>query len=161
MVYAKPPFGGPEQVLKYLARYTHRVAIANSRITAANSDSVSFRYQDYARGRHRVMKLDSVEFLRRFLQHVLPDRFVRIRHYGFLANRARKQKLPLCRRLIARATGNDMIAAPALEACLETPADGGERCPACHQGTMRRIQEFRSQPTWEYLPLRRGPPDTA
>ena len=162
VVYSKRPFGGPEQVLKYLARYTHRVAIANSRITALDADSVSFRYQDYVRGhRHRMMKLDAVEFLRRFLQHVLPDRFVRIRHYGFLANRARKEKLPLCRRLIARATGNDMIAPPALEACLQAPADAGERCPACHEGTMRRIQEFRSQPTWEYRPLRRGPPDTA
>ena len=160
VVYAKPPFGGPEQVLKYLARYTHRVAIANSRITAADADSVSFRYRDYARGRrHRMMKLDAVEFLRRFLLHVLPDRFVRIRHYGFLANRARKEKLPLCRRLIARASGTDMITAPALEACLEAPVDYGERCPACHHGTMRRIEEFRSQPTWEYLPLRRGPPD--
>ena len=158
------PFGGPEQVLKYLARYTHRVAIANSRITAADADSVSFRYRDNARGhRHRMMRLDAVEFLRRFLQHVLPNRFVRIRHYGFLANRARKEKLPLCRRLIARASGTDMIAAPALEACLEAPADNGERCSVCHHGTMRRIQDFRSQPTWEYeyLPGRRAPPDAA
>ena len=162
VVYSKPPFGGPEQVLKYLARYTHRVAIANSRITAFDADSVRFRYQDYAGGRrHRMMQLEAVEFLRRFLQHVLPDRFVRIRHYGFLANRARKEKLPLCRRLIAHATGNDKIAAPALEAGIESPADAGERCPACRQGTMRRIQEFRSQPTWEYRPLRRGPPNTA
>ena len=156
-MYCKPPFGGPEQVLKYLARYTHRVAIANSRITAADADSVSFRYQDYARGRHRVMKLDSVEFLRRFLQHVLPDRFVRIRHYGFLANRARKQKLPLCRLLLAHA-GHNIITAPDLSACLEAPADAGERCPACHAGTMRRIQDFHRQPTWEYLHLRRVPP---
>ena len=161
VVYAKPPFGGPEQVLKYLARYTHRVAIANSRITAADSDSVSFRYNDYARGnRNRVLTLEAVEFLRRFLQHVLPDRFVRIRHYGFLANRARKQKLPLCRLLLAHA-GHNIITAPDLSACLDAPADAGERCPACHAGTMRRIQDFHRQPTWEYLPLRRGPPDTA
>ena len=162
VVYAKPPFGGPQQVLKYLARYTHRVAIANSRITAANSDSVSFRYQDYAGGhRHRVMKLDSVEFLRRFLQHVLPNRFVRIRHYGLLANRARKQKLPLCRHLIAQASGHHMITAPDLSASLQPAGDDHLRCPVCHAGTMRRIQDFRRQPTWEYLPLRRGPPDTA
>ena len=77
-----------------------------------------------------MMKLDAVEFLRRFLQRVLPDRFVRIRHYGFLANRAREQELPLCRRLIARATSNGMMTASALEA----PADVGERCPACRQG---------------------------
>ena len=122
-------------MLKYLARYTHRVAIANSRITAADADSVSFRYRDYARGhRHLVMRLDAVEFLRRFLQHVLPERFVRIRHYGFLANRARKEKLPLCRRLIARKpAATDMITAPGLSKhALEAPADNGERCPACH-----------------------------
>ncbi len=162
MVYAKPPFGGPEQVLKYLARYTHRLAIANSRITAADSDSVSFRYQDYARGhRTRVMKLDAVEFLRRFLQHVLPDRFVRIRHYGFLANRARKEKLPLCRKLIARATGQHLITAPDFQACLDVPGDDRERCPTCHAGTMRRIQDFGSQPTGDYVLLRRGPPATS
>ena len=162
VVYAKPPFGGPEQVLKYLARYTHRVAIANSRITALDSDSVSFRYNDYDRGnRNRVMKLDAVEFLRRFLQHVLPDRFVRIRHYGFLANRARKQKLPLCRRLIAQATGQHLITAPDLQAVLEVPDDDHELCPACHAGTMRRIQEFGAQPTGDYVPLSRGPPDTS
>ena len=141
-VYSKPPFGGPEQVLKYLARYTHRVAIANSRITAADADSVSFRYQDYAGGnRNRVLTLDAVEFLRRFLQHVLPDRFVRIRHYGFLANRARKQKLPLCLRLIAQATGQHVITAPDLQAVLDVPDDDHELCPACHAGTMGRIQE--------------------
>ena len=107
-----------------------------------NADSVSFRYQDYARGnRNRVLTLDAVEFLRRFLQHVLPDRFVRIRHYGFLANRARKQKLPLCRRLIAQATGQHVITAPDLQAVLDVPDDDHELCPACHAGTMGRIQE--------------------
>ena len=164
VVYSKPPFGGPQQVLKYLARYTHRVAIANSRITAADSDSVSFRYRDYARGRrHRVLKLDTVEFLRRFLQHVLPNRFVRIRHYGFLANRARKEKLPLCRCLIAQASGQDLITAPDLSVSLDPPGDDHQRCPVCHAGTMRRIQDFCSQPTWEYeyLPRRRAPPEAA
>ena len=162
VVYAKPPFGGPEQVLKYLARYTHRVAIANSRITAADSDSVSFRYKDYARGnRNRVMTLAALEFLRRFLHHVLPTRFVRIRHYGFLANRARKQKVPLCRRLIAHATDHTIITSPDLAACLQPPDDDGQRCPACHARTMRRIQDFGSQPTCDYLPRRRGPPDAA
>ena len=123
---------------------------------------MSFRYQDYAGGhRHRVMKLDSVEFLRRFLQHVLPNRFVRIRHYGLLANRARKQKLPLCRHLIAQASGHHMITAPDLSAFLQPAGDDHLRCPVCHAGTMRRIEDFRRQPTWDYLPLRRGPPDTA
>ena len=158
VVYAKPPFGGPEQVLKYLARYTHRVAIANSRITAIDSDSVSFRYQDYARGhRNRVMTLAAVEFLRRFLQHVLPERFVRIRHYGFLANRARNEKLPLCRRLIMRATGQN-ISSPDLHAGLETRRDDHQRCPTCQVGTLRRIQDFGPQPTGDSVLLRRGPP---
>ena len=158
VVYAKPPFGGPEQVLKYLARYTHRVAIANSRITAIDSDSVSFRYHDYARGdRTRVMKLDAVEFLRRFLQHVLPERFVRIRHYGFLANRTRKEKLPRWRTLIARATGQNLTS-PDLQACLEARRDDHQLCPTCHAGTLRRIQDFGPQPTGDYVLLRRGPP---
>ena len=161
VVYAKPPFGGPEQVLKYLARYTHRVAIANSRITAIDSDSVSFRYQDYARGhRSRVMTLAAVEFLRRFLQHVLPERFVRIRHYGFLANRARNEKLPLCRRLIARATGQS-ISSPDLHAGLETRGHDHQRCPTCQVGTLRRIQDFGPQPTGDSVLLRRGPPATS
>ena len=161
-MYAKPPFGGPAQVLKYLARYTHRVAIANSRITAADSDSVSFRYQDHARGhRTRVMKLDAVEFLRRFLLHVLPARFVRIRHFGFLANRARKDKLPLCRRLITHATGHRLISSSDLTTATEVPGDDHQMCPACHAGTMRRIQDFGPQPTCEYRPPRRGPPDAS
>ena len=161
VVYAKPPFGGPQRVLKYLARYTHRVAIANSRITAIDSDSVRFRYQDYAHGhRSRVLQLDAVEFLRRFLQHVLPARFVRIRHYGFLANRARKKKVALCRLLIAQTSGQN-ISTPALKACLEAPGDAAKRCPACHTGTLRRIREFAAQPTWEYVPPSRGPPATA
>ena len=102
-----------------------------------------------------MMHLDAVEFLRRFLQHVLPVRFVRIT--AFLANRARKEKLPLCRRLIARATGTDTITAPALEA----PAVDDERCPACHYGTMRRIQDFcrrrRLQPPGGLLQLGERP----
>ena len=159
VVYAKPPFGGPAQVLKYLARYTHRVAIANSRITAADSESVSFRYRDHARGhRTRVMKLGAIEFLRRFLQHVLPARFVRIRHYGFLANRARKEQLPLCRRLIARAVGQSAVTSD-FKASLAAPDD--RRCPACHAGAMRRIQDFGPQPSGEYRPTRRGPPDAS
>ena len=87
--------------------------------------------------------------------------FVRIRHYGFLANRARKQKLPLCRQLIAQATGHNISTSSDLKAALEAPDDDGERCPACHAGIMRRTQTFDPQPSWEFQPLRRGPPDTA
>jgi hypothetical protein len=90
VVYAKRPFGGPKQVLKYLARYTHRVAISNRRLVALRDGQVMFRWKDYARGsRQRRMTLSAVEFIRRFLRHVLPGGFMKIRHYGFLANRAR------------------------------------------------------------------------
>lgn len=101
VVYAKPPFGGPTQVLKYLARYTHRVAIANSRLRNLEHGQVTFRYKDYARGNEqRTMTLTATEFLRRFLLHVLPRGLMRIRHYGFMANRFRQEKLDLCRTLL-------------------------------------------------------------
>ena len=102
VVYSKPPFGGPEQVLKYLARYTHRVAISNRRLLSFQQGQVSLRCKDYRRGgRSRTLVLQQQEFIRRFLLHALPTRFVRIRSYGFLANRCRRQKLALCRRLLA------------------------------------------------------------
>ena len=101
VVYAKPPFGGPERVLKYLARYTHRVAIGNSRIVDVSDGRVTFRYKDYAdEHRSKVMTLSGVEFLRRFVQHVLPKGFVKVRHYGLLANRDRDARLAVCRRLL-------------------------------------------------------------
>src|SRR5262249_7486716 len=101
VVHSKPPFGGPEQVLKYLARYTHRVAISNSRLLNLEEGRVTFRYKDYADDhRHKTMTLDAVEFLRRFVQHVLPKGFVKIRHYGLLANRQRAERLDQCRRLL-------------------------------------------------------------
>ena len=105
VVYAKPPFGGPEQVLKYLARYTHRVAISNQRLLSLADGRVTFRYKDYAGGhRLRSMTLSAEEFLRRFMQHVLPKGFVKIRHYGLLAARGRNERLALCRRLLLPAT---------------------------------------------------------
>ena len=97
VVYAKRPFGGPAQVLKYLARYTHRVAISNARLVDVADGQVSFRYKDYADGnQQKVMTLSADEFLRRFMQHVLPKGFVKVRHYGLLANRQREEKLALC-----------------------------------------------------------------
>ena len=103
VVYAKAPFGGPEQVLAYLGRYTHRVAIANSRLVAMTDAAVSFLWKDYRQeGRRKVMTLDAGEFMRRFLLHVLPSGFRRIRHFGFLANGHRAARLTLCRRLLAR-----------------------------------------------------------
>jgi hypothetical protein len=101
VVYAKRPFGGPEQVLAYLGRYAHRVAIANSRLVAIEEDTVSFRWKDYRHhDKQKVMTLSAAEFMRRFLLHVLPDGFHRIRHFGFLANGCRAASLRLCRSLL-------------------------------------------------------------
>jgi hypothetical protein len=101
VVYAKPPFGGPEQVLAYLGRYTHRVAIANSRLVSTDDDKVAFRWKDYRHhDKAKLMTLAADEFIRRFLLHTLPDGFHRIRHYGFLASGHRAAKIALCRRLL-------------------------------------------------------------
>jgi len=127
VVYAKPPFGGPEQVLAYLGRYTHRVAIANSRLLSLAGDQLAFRWKDYRHsGTIKVMTLAAHEFIRRFLLHTLPDGFHRIRHYGFLANGHRQAKLTLCRKLLAGssaspATGHDPAA----------PRHPLDRCPSC------------------------------
>ena len=105
-VYSKPPFGGPEQVLKYLARYTHRVALANHRLVSLADEKITFTYKDYSQnGRRRQMTLPVEEFIRRFLLHILPHRFVRIRHYGLFANRHRKRELARCRALLGVAPG--------------------------------------------------------
>jgi hypothetical protein len=106
-LYAKPPFGGPEQLLAYLGRYTHRAAIANSRLLSLSDGKVRFTWKDYRQGgKTRVMTLDADEFIRRFLLHALPDGFHRIRHYGFLANGSRGDNLARCHWLLdARDTG--------------------------------------------------------
>jgi hypothetical protein len=102
IVYVKPAFGGPLQVLRYLGRYTHRVAISNHRLLSFDGERVTFRWRDYAHGnKSRIMTLDAIEFLRRFFLHILPNGFVRIRHFGFLANRFRTARLALCRQLLA------------------------------------------------------------
>jgi hypothetical protein len=133
VVYSKPPFGGPEQVLKYLARYTHRVAIGNRRILAIDGSGVTFRWRDRANGdRARTMKLSGVEFLRRFLLHVLPRGFARIRHYGLLGNRKRATKLAVCRL---------QLGAPMPVAAVSnvTPCDvADDRCPSCRSGHLVR-----------------------
>ena len=134
VVYCKPPFSGPLAVYKYLARYTHRVAISNSRLLALKDGKVSFTWKDYANGsQQRVMTLGAVEFLRRFLLHILPKGFVRIRHYGFLANRCREQKVTLCRRLLQ---------ARAVSAEESKPREQATRCPRCQRGTLVCILLF-------------------
>jgi hypothetical protein len=128
IVYAKPPFGGPHHVLGYLARYTHRVAITNHRLVAFQNDQVTFRWKDYAHGNKKgKMTVSAEEFLRRFLLHVLPRGFVRIRFFGFMANRSRATLLPRCQRLLLdspRPHAPSAIAfSPPQPACF--------RCPKC------------------------------
>jgi Putative transposase/Transposase zinc-binding domain len=128
VVYAKPPFGGPAQVLAYLARYTHRVAIANSRLLSLTDSAVAFRWKDYRHhGKAKVITLAADEFIRRFLLHTLPDGFHRIRHYGFLANRQRAAKLALCRRLLGATSPEP----PAKQVEDAVPSHRPDRCPTC------------------------------
>jgi hypothetical protein len=130
VVYAKPPFGGPEQVLKYLARYTHRIAISNHRLVSVDEHNVTFNWKDYAHGnRPRTMTLDGAEFLRRFLLHAIPRGFMRIRHFGLLANRARGENLATCRRLLNVSCDN-----PPATQCSAIPSR--PCCPACQRGRL-------------------------
>lgn len=142
-VYAKPPFAGPEQVLDYVGRYTHRVAISNNRLLDMADDNVRFGWKDYRDGdRQKTMTLSAEEFIRRFLIHVLPDRFQRIRYYGFLSNRCRQQKLALCRQLLGMPTANGKPAAAGdyRDRLEELTGVSLRQCPVCHQGCMNRIQ---------------------
>jgi hypothetical protein len=133
VVYAKPPFGGPEHVLHYLARYTHRVAISNHRLVSVSDSHVSFRWKDYAHhSRQRIMTITPEEFLRRFVQHVLPRGFPRIRYFGWLANRRRREMLPLCRALLDQTPPR--TASPAAKPNLW-------QCPHCH-GPMHIIERL-------------------
>lgn len=147
VVYAKPPFGGPKQVLKYLARYTHRVAISNQRLVSVDDGKVTFWWKNYAReGRRNTMSLEATEFIRRFLLHVLPTGFVRIRHYGFLANRARAEKLPHIRQLLdPTESAKTPESLPGTSADTHQPMDSNDAasCPRCRHGrliTLERIE---------------------
>ena len=142
VVYAKRPFAGPEQVLDYLGRYTHRIAIGNQRLCSLDDGSVRFRYTDYRRAgasRQKTMTLTATEFIRRMLLHVLPPGFHRIRHYGFLANRARRQKLAECRRLLAAPSPPEQAGRTAVDYRDRYEALTGRslrRCPRCDDGNM-------------------------
>ncbi len=152
VVYAKPPFGGPEAVLAYLSRYTHRVAISNHRLVSADADTIAFRWKDYrikSGDRQKVMRLATPEFIRRFLMHVLPDGFHRIRHYGLLASATRKANIARIRDLLGQPPTE-------LEAQQETetsPLTLREPCPCCG-GPMRVVEFFRRG----QKPMSRAPP---
>jgi hypothetical protein len=150
VVYAKPPFGGPEQVLKYLARYTHRVAISNGRLVSLTQDRVSFRWRDSKDGKRlKVMTLEAVEFIRRFLLHILPCGFVKIRHFGFLANRNRSEALRLCRQLLCPSVNDhpipEEVLAPEQRQAIE------RRCPRCQQGTLHIVARLSVEELMNYL----------
>ena len=155
VVYAKKPFAGPKAVLAYLSRYTHRVAIANSRLVAADAETVSFRWKDYrlkGTQRYKVMSLATGQFIQRFLLHVLPRGFHRIRHYGFIANVRRKQNLARARELLAasEATTDPISTLPA-ETAVEQ--DSAFYCPECGapmiiMEILARKQQPRASPIW-------------
>ena len=153
VVYAKRPFGGPAQVLEYLGRYTHRVAISNNRISGIDGGRVRFTYRDYRNGNgQRVMDLEADEFIRRFLLHVLPQGFHRIRQYGLLSNRRRSGDLATCRELL----GAPMLHEPASQerdaktSCKRVTGVDLDRCPACDTGQMRVVQVI-ARPTRSWM----------
>ena len=149
VVYCKPPFGGPEGVLKYLGRYTHRIAISNNRILNIQDGQVFFRWRDYAgNNRQKTMKLTSDEFIRRFLLHVLPERYVRIRHVGLLANRNRQDNIALCHKMmggVKKAT-KEKRRETWQEQLLRICGIDVTVCPICQKGkmcTVERLLSFR------------------
>ena len=146
VVYSKPPFNGPATVLKYLGRYTHRVAITNHRIVGMEDGKVSFLWKDYADGNTtKVMTLDAAEFIRRFLLHVLPDGFVKIRHFGILSNRNRKKCLEVCRALLGAAEPESVSSETWQESLLRITGVDVTRCPLC-EGKTRRKELGRGPP---------------
>jgi hypothetical protein len=150
VVYAKPPFGGPQQVLRYLGRYSHRVAISNQRLVSAENGRVAFQWHDYRhRQRSKVMSLEATEFIRRFLLHALPPGFQRIRHYGFLANCHRTRKLELCRQLLTQPVTSLL---PGTAQCnVFYPVDTRHEAPVCPRCGVGRME------TIEILPPCHGP----
>jgi hypothetical protein len=144
VVYAKKPFGSPQTVLDYLGRYTHRVALSNDRILKIENGEITLSYRDRKDGhRKKTMALEAQEFIRRFLLHILPDGFMRIRHFGFLANRSKKHALAQCRKLlkldpalpeIPKQSGKDLL--------LKLSGIDLSRCPSCQKGTMIVVAEL-------------------
>jgi hypothetical protein len=143
VVYAKPAFGGPEQVIRYLGRYTHRVAISNHRLISFDGRNVTFRWRDYAGGnKTRVMTVSADEFVRRFMLHVLPKGFVRIRHFGVLANHRRSVSLDLCRKLLSMA--------PLIRLSESAPPNPSWLCPRCQTPLIVILRLTAAQLYWRF-----------
>jgi hypothetical protein len=147
VVYAKPPFAGPQQVLDYVGRYTHRVAISNNRLLDIENDRIRFHWKDYRdNNQQKIMTLSAEEFIRRFLMHVLPDGFQRIRYYGFLSNRDREEKLAACRQLLGMPPVNpepvagDQPIDYDVNHVLEQIRSSLRNCPVCEEGRMVVIE---------------------
>jgi hypothetical protein len=144
IVYAKKPFGSRVHVLDYLGRYTHRVALSNDRIVKVENGEVTLSYRDRKHGdRKKTIPLMAHEFIRRFLLHVLPDGFMRVRHFGFLANRSKKQALPQCRKLLGANPALPLSPSEsAKDLLLRITGIDLNRCPSCHNGTMIVVAEL-------------------
>jgi len=146
VIYSKPCLNRTETVIRYLARYTHKIAISDQRIIGTEDDQVHFRYKDYRDNQTKVMTLPSDEFIRRFLMHILPNGFMRIRHYGLLANRCRKAALEKIRKILAQ---------PAkVEEKPKTGEVGDYPCPKCHKGHLVAIWQIN--PVWPFPALAPG-----
>lgn len=150
VVYAKKPFASPQQVLDYLGRYTHRVAISNHRILRAKDGAVTFTYRDRKdKDRKKTLTLPAEEFIRRFLLHVLPEGFMRIRHFGFLANRTKKHALPQCRKLLGLNPALPQILNRSTQdLLLDLTGIDLTRCPSCKKGTMIIVAELPKISPW-------------
>jgi Putative transposase/Transposase zinc-binding domain len=146
VVYAKPPFTDPENLLNYLGRYTHKIAISNHRILACDEQSVTFKWRDYAdHNKEKIMKLKPEEFIRRFLSHVLPEGFIRIRSFGFLANACKANKIPLIQEQLKYVPTDREEKKDIATRLLELTGKDITRCPYCLQGTLKRIGNIPSK----------------
>jgi len=153
VVYAKPPFDGPQKVLEYVGRYTHRIAISNNRLISIDDEKVRFRWKDYRNRHHRTMTLTAEEFIRRFLLHVLPEGFQRIRYYGFLANRYREQKLTRCRELLGMPSSSPSAVEQSDDYRDHYEAVVGSSlkvCPVCGHGHMVFVEVIPKTQTRTY-----------
>jgi len=165
VVYSKAPFAGPEQVLRYLGRYTHRIALSNDRLLSLDGRIVGFRWRDRADGNKvKVLTLDAVAFLQRFLLHLLPKGFMRIRHYGLFANAVRQKSVARCRELLAVDDDDDARGQPAVEReswqdlLLRLTGVDVTRCPKCSAGRLRATERIPEAPDRWVVPGRAGEP---
>lgn len=146
VVYAKPPFATPEKLLAYLGRYTHKIAISNYRILACDAESVTFKWRDYADGnKEKIMKLKHEEFIRRFLSHVVPEGFMRIRSFGFLANACKAKKIQMIQKQLNYKAAKTKVKKVTAALMLELTGKDITLCPYCKEGKLKRIQKIPSK----------------